>query len=93
MTNSEALAAVVQIEQIPANAYEKALVDAGLTGSSTYSSVNEKLVNTAAIAILSGLLYTSISEGGYSISFDSQAVQNKIASLGGGPKVRGLKVW
>ncbi len=93
MTNTEALAAVVQIEQIPANAYEKALEDAGLIGGVIYSSIYKDSVNTAAIAVLSGLLYTSISEGGYSISFDRQAVQNKIASLGGGPKVRGLNVW
>jgi hypothetical protein len=93
MTISEALAATVLIENIPADSFEKALIDVGLTGSDTYTTDDKVTVNTAALSVLNGLLYSSISEGGYSISFDRSAIEARIKALGGGPKVRGVNVW
>lgn len=95
MTINEALAAVVGVSQIPAAVFEKALIDSGLTGTDVYTADNADSVNEAAVTVLSGLLVSSISEGGYSITFDRKAVEAKIQSLGGNPQpeVRAVNVW
>lgn len=90
MTNLEALKAVVDVPGISGNAYDKALIDVSLTGSSTYSAGNEETINNAAVKVLKGFLLSSLSEGGYSVSFDRTAIENKITVLEGA-KVRGVQ--
>jgi len=90
MTNLEALKAVVQVENIPGNSFTKALIDAGIDGTATYTSSNATSINAVALEVLKGLLISSISEGGYSISFDRAAIEKKIAVLDGSG-VRGVE--
>jgi hypothetical protein len=90
MTVLEALKAVVDVPGISSNSYDKALIDAGIDGSATYLASNAQTINNAAVNVLKGFLLSSISEGGYSVSFDRSAIENKITVLEG-VKVRGVQ--
>lgn len=92
MTTKQAIeAAVAGIPNVSSNSIDKAIIDAGLSGAEVYSIAYLDTVNAAAVMVLSGLLVSSISEGGYSISIDRKAVEARIAKLGdvgGVPEVR-----
>lgn len=90
MTNLEALKAVVGVEGISDNSYSKALIDSGIDGTGTYSASNESVVNISAINVLENFLLTSLSEGGYSVSYDRSAIEKKISVLKG-TGVRGVQ--
>lgn len=82
MTNKQALQEVAQIPSLSDAAIEKAFLDSdsGLTDSGTYISANEQAIDEIAIAVLSNFLEASISEGGYSITYND-AIAKKIARL------------
>lgn len=81
MTNKEALQETAQIVMSDV-AIEKAFLDAGggLISSGTYSSSNEEAIDTIAIQVLSNFLAADISEGEYSIKYNS-SIEKKIARL------------
>lgn len=95
MTNTQALQATLGEYQASANALEKALTDQGLSGLDAYTAANLDQVNLAAVAVLSSILVSSVSEGGYSITYDRSGIEALIASLGGGsvPKITSEKWW
>jgi hypothetical protein len=80
MTNKEALIAVLGVS-VPDLSADKVLLDAEITGADTYSAENEKSIATCAVKLLYGLLLPNISEGGYSISYNRDAIKDKIAYL------------
>lgn len=71
------------------------MIDAGVVADDDYTLANQPAVRNAARMILEGIKVSSVSEGGYSISYDKEALERQIASLSGGgrPKVRALNVW
>ena len=91
MTNLEALQAVVDIDQISAASFEKAVIDAGLLPTDNYVIASKDLLNAAGVAVLNGWIASSMSEGGYSISFDRKAIDAKIQALNGVSGARGIK--
>jgi hypothetical protein len=91
MTNLDALKSVVDIPGISSNSYDKALIDAGIDGTATYLASSEQTINSAGVKVLKGFLLSSLSEGGYSVSFDRTAIENKITVLEGNEKVRGIR--
>lgn len=81
MTNKEALVAVLRIN-VPDNSLEKAMIDRGVTAADTYDKANERNIDLCAVDVLHGLLSDpNVSEGGYSISFDRDAVQQRLLLL------------
>lgn len=81
MTNKEALIAVLRVS-VPDNTLEKALLDQGVTGASTYSATNAQSIDLCAIDVLAGLLAEpDVSEGGYSIRYDRKAVTDLLLFL------------
>jgi hypothetical protein len=94
MTNIAALQAVLMVS-VPDNTLSKALLDAELTESDTYTSDNRLIVEACAVDILKSLLTTpNISEGGYSISFDRNAIQVRLGQLTGAkPTIKGVRPW
>ena len=81
MTNKEALISVLQVS-VSDNVLEKALLDSGITSGSTYTAADAENIDKCAIPILQSLLsQPNTSEGGYSISFDRNAVQARIKML------------
>lgn len=81
MTIKEALIAVLRVN-LPDNSLEKALLDQGITGSSTYTAADAKAVDYCAMDLLLGLLSEpDVSEGGYSVKYDRAAVLNYVKSL------------
>jgi len=96
VTNTQALQATLGEYTAAATALEKALLDQGLSGLDAYSASNLTQVNLAAVAVLSSILVSSVSEGGYSITYDRSGIEALIAALGGGggqPKVTSEKWW
>jgi hypothetical protein len=94
VTNLEALQGVLGEYEASSNTLSVALENSGLNGASTYVASNDKAtLNSAAVEVLNGILYSSVSEGGYSKSISAELIKAKIASLGGGPKVNGVSVW
>lgn len=92
MTNRERLISVVGFEA-EANALDGALIDADLTAADEYTKANAPQVQKAAREVLQGLLVSSMTEGGYSVTYDRKAIEAKLKAIGGGPKVRALNVW
>lgn len=99
MTNSEAVKAIVSVEVQEATV-TKALVDASLIPGDIYTKEQEVRVAFASVDVLSSLLYSSVSEGGYSVSFDRRAIEQKINFVCGkygivkpGPSVKGVTPW
>jgi hypothetical protein len=90
MTNLDALKAVVGIDQISANSFTKALLDASIDPAADYSSGNKTSIDNAGAAILKDFLQTSVSEGGYSVTYDRKAIEAKISQLSGAG-VRGVQ--
>ena len=81
MTNKEALIAVLRVS-VPDNTLEKALLDQGVTGASTYSAASAQIIDLCAIDVLVGLLSEpDVSEGGYSIRYDRKAVEQQVLFL------------
>jgi hypothetical protein len=81
MTNKEALIGVLRVN-VPDNTLEKALLDQGVTGASTYTANNLKSIDLAAIDVFVGLLSEpDVSEGGYSIRYDRDAVLKLVLYL------------
>jgi hypothetical protein len=81
MTIKEALISVLQVS-MPDGSIEKALTDNGLTSSDEYAASKAKAIDECAIELLHGLLSApNISEGGYSISYDRNAVKERIIML------------
>jgi hypothetical protein len=93
VTNLEALQGVLGEYAANGNALTKSLIDQDLLGADTYTTDNKDAVNSAAIDVLNGIIYSSVSEGGYSVSYNVEMIKAKILALGGGPKVNGVKVW
>jgi len=90
MTNLDALKAVVGIDGISDNSFQKALLDVSIDGTGTYNAANKKTLDTVAVELLKNILVQSVSEGGYSISYDRKAIEAKILSLSGAG-VRGIQ--
>ncbi len=81
MTNKEALIAVLRVS-VPDNTLEKALADQEVTAAGTYAKANAKSIDLCAIDVLTGLLSEpDISEGGYSIKYERDAVQQHLVIL------------
>lgn len=93
MTILEALQAALGDYEAGGNVLSKALIDQGLTDTDAYTTDNKASVDKAAIAVLNGILYSSVSEGGYSVTYNADAIKAKIRWLGGGPEVNGVSVW
>lgn len=101
MTNKAALVAVLQVS-VPSDSADKVLLDAGIDGTATYSKDDASAIDLAAIDVLQGLLSTpDVTEGGYSIHFDRNAVQARLQYLcnkngvsnPGAPVVKGVSPW
>lgn len=91
MTVLEALKGTV-IMDVPTGTIDKVLADIGLNGSDTYVPTSHKeVVDTAAASILKIMPYSSISEGGYSISFSEEARKQYIQTLEGNLPTRGIE--
>ena len=81
MSNKEALIVEVGI-QVTDGLLEKGLTDNGLISVDVYTLPNETKVLRAAMQILFKVSFiTSISEGGYSISFDKEGVLSRLKFL------------
>lgn len=84
-------------------AIEKALTDAGITGSETYAQSNKQSVDLVVLSILEGLLATpDVSEGGYSVKYDRKYISERALALrkiyfpeefNTSPVVKAVKVW
>lgn len=82
MTIKQALIATISIPGIDGNLVDKALVDNDLTGDSTYTKSDKSKVEVAAIsALLSALHLASLSEGGFSVSFNFEAAKENLVRL------------
>jgi hypothetical protein len=90
MTNLDALKAVVDVDLISDNSLLKALVDADIDPTDDYSAGHKDAMDAAGVEVLKGFLLTSMSEGGYSVSFDRKAIESKIALLSG-TGIRGVQ--
>lgn len=81
MTNKEALQEVAQMPTLSDAAIEKAFLDKGsLAIGAAYVGANEQTIDEIAIKVLSNVLEASVSEGGYSISYND-SLEKKIARL------------
>ncbi len=83
MTIREAIKAEVLIPGIPEGKINKSAEDLGLDPDLVYNSGNHKdSVTKASLAVLYSLRgLTSISEGGFSISLNPAAIEQRIANL------------
>lgn len=102
MNNKEALAAVVSISGVSDSLLSKSLLDASIDGTELYTTVNREGIDKVAIEVLKSMLsVASISEGGFSISYDREAIKGRLTMLasqygidtGISPTVRGKNVW
>lgn len=81
MTNKDALIATVGFE-VPDNMALKALIDVGLAATQDYSATNRDAVDRCAIEVLLAMkTVNSISEGGYSVSFNHEEANKTITYL------------
>lgn len=82
MTNAAALQAVLAGIAYDTNTGLKALMDAGIDGEGTYSKEAALSLDGAALVVLEGLLSApNVSEGGYSVSYDRRAIENRITMI------------
>ncbi len=104
MTIREALLSVLDGITVSTTTIDKVLLDAGITGTTTYTSLLIETVDLAAIEVLKlGLLVKSISEGGYSITYDTEGLLERLRLLSakynlpvpsvGQPKIRAVNYW
>lgn len=101
MTNKEAIIASLQITGYSDSAIEKALLDSGLNGGDSYETINAKSIDLAAIDVLQGMLsVSSVSEGGYSVSYSTAGIKARLeylsaknGLLGAVPTVTSKSVW
>jgi hypothetical protein len=83
MTNKEALTAVIGFT-VSDSLLEKALADSNLQGATVYSRDNGPAIDSMAVDVLFAAWSTpDVSEGGYSVKFDRNAMQKKIEALAG----------
>lgn len=81
MTNKEALIAVLRVN-VPDNTLVKAMLDRDVAEAATYSKDNSKDIDLCAIDVLAGLLSEpDVSEGGFSIRYDRNAVKEHLLFL------------
>lgn len=100
MTNTEAVAAAILFTGYSQQALIKAMLDAGVDGTGTYSAASKGAIDLIAVEVLRGMLgVTSISEGGYSISYNYNGIMERINFLNGEtgeapqPKVAAVHMW
>ena len=81
MTNKQALVAVLRIS-VPDDTLEKALLDHEITGSTNYTKDAARDIDMCAVEVLKGLLSEpDVTEGGYSIKYDRNAIQARIDDI------------
>ncbi len=81
MTKLQALQSVVS-DSVDPMILEKALIDAGITASDAYEAADKEPIDKAAIPVLQGLLSSAnVSEGGFSKSYDRDAIQVRLTQL------------
>lgn len=79
MTNKEALIATLATPTIPENMVEKGLIDYAVDGESNYIADNRPKIDAIAIDILMKIKHIgSISEGGFSVTFNTEEVDKTI---------------
>jgi hypothetical protein len=84
MTIKEALIAELQIPGVDDALISKVLADADLSEDALYTGAMAVKVRSAAIeALLSVWTIANISEGGYSISYDRNAIKSRLLFLAG----------
>jgi len=81
MTIKEALQSVAQVPGLPESSVEKALIDQGLIGTDTYTKDDAVGIDLAAIVLLQGLIYNSISEGDFKITIDKDLLKERLNAL------------
>lgn len=82
MTNFEAISASLYPYDVDPLLKEKVCEDEGLNAQSTYSVTDKVGVAKAAIAILRNLIVlNSESNGGYSLSYDTDKLKGRIFTL------------
>lgn len=83
MTNLEAAQQALSFNiGVDQASLEKALIDFGLDPAAEYVAANKCAVNAAAATVLGGsMMLKSISEGGYSVSFDIDGMKGWLANL------------
>jgi hypothetical protein len=82
MTNKEALVrGVLSGFSVDSFQADKVLLDAGVNGGTEYIASNEKAIDECAVRLLYSHCISSVSEGGYSISYSREAVENLINRL------------
>lgn len=86
MTNREYIEAQIGFSPASTNTVEAALIDAGVTGSDTYSNAVMFTLKTAAISVLYSLLSTPDTTQGQgetanSIKYDRTAILKRIGVL------------
>jgi hypothetical protein len=104
MTVLQALTAVVSLTAED-NLLEKALIDNGLAVDTAYTSALSLQIDSAAVdALVAMLSQADVSEGGFSISYDSAAIMQKLTVLAKktgrtdvldnlGPTISSAPVW
>ncbi len=93
VTNQERIISLIGFEASAA-AIAGAMIDNGIVDDDDYDVENKELIRKAAIEVLEGLYVSSVSEGGYSITYDRAAIRDRIGQLnGGGRTVRAVFVW
>jgi hypothetical protein len=102
MTNKEALIRGV-LGQFTIDDFQadKVLLDAEISGAGTYSPSNSKALDECALEILHTMCIQSMSEGGFSVSFNRQAVEGMIGQLSTKlgvpnpltPTIKGSSAW
>lgn len=100
MTNLEALQATLGFS-LDSTSIDKALIDAGITGSSTYTVSMKTSINIVALDLLQLLLSTpDIMEGDYSVKYDRGAIEARINILSNilgiivlQPTIKGVSPW
>lgn len=82
MTNKEAIQAILGQFQLRDDSLQLALLDAGVNPDDTYDNANATVIGGAACDILVGALSaSSISEGGFSISYSRDGIVSLLKYL------------
>ena len=80
MTNKEALIAAIKPYETEAGTIEKTLIDAGIDQTAEY--LDRKAIDLCAIEILQAMMsLSSESEGGFSRSYDSKGIKQRLLYL------------
>ncbi len=82
MTITQVLTLSVKTLGVDPQLIEKALIDAGIAGSATYTAADELKVYAAEYKLLSSPVFVeSISEGGYTIKYNNSGIGTRLAFL------------